>query len=418
MTTTTTAAAQDSAGTARPWDLLGAAPHSPVRAAVAERLFRHAVRALPVRVALAGGDVLGAGGPDSPLMRVEDPKAFFHRLGVDAKIGFGESYMAGEWTSADPAELLTPFAARIATLVPAPLQRARRWVEARQPSTERGTVTGARENIHRHYDLSNDVFATFLDETMTYSAALFPPGGDDLGAAQVRKIDRILDLAAVGRDTELLEIGTGWGSLAARAARRGARVTTLTLSAEQQRLAQKSLAEDGLADRVEVRLADYREITGRFDAVVSVEMIEAVGREFWPDYVGALDRLVAPGGRIGLQAITMPHDRMLATDGAYTWIHKYIFPGGRLPSVEALEAAFDEHTGLRRTERHSFGPSYATTLQHWRQRFLERWDEVRALGFSERFRRTWEFYLAYSEAGFRSGYLDVWQLGYRKPAQG
>ena len=416
--TTTTTAAQHSASAAPPWDLLGGPPRSPVRAAIAERLFRHAVRTLPVRVALAGGEVLGAGGPDAPLMRVEDPAAFFHRLGADAKVGFGESYMAGEWTSPEPAELLTPFAARIATLVPAPLQRARRWVDARQPSAERGTLAGARENIHRHYDLSNDVFATFLDETMTYSAALFPPSGDDLAAAQTRKIDRILDLAAVGEGTELLEIGTGWGSLAGRAARRGARVTTLTLSAEQQRLAQELLAEEGLADRVEVRLADYREVTGQFDAVVSVEMIEAVGRDFWAEYVTALDGLVAPGGRIGLQAITMPHDRMLATSSSYTWIHKYIFPGGQLPSIEALEAAFDAHTGLRRTERHSFGPSYATTLRHWRQRFLSRWDEVRALGFSERFRRMWEFYLAYSEAGFRSGYLDVWQLGYRKPAQG
>ncbi|GAB3683971.1 class I SAM-dependent methyltransferase [Saccharopolyspora tripterygii] len=416
--TTTTTAAQHSASATPPWDLLSGPPRSPVRAAIAERLFRHAVRTLPVRVALAGGEVLGAGRPDSPLMRVEDPAAFFHRLGADAKVGFGESYMAGEWTSPEPAELLTPFAARIATLVPAPLQRARRWVDARQPSAERGTLAGARENIHRHYDLSNDVFATFLDETMTYSAALFPPGGDDLGTAQTRKIDRILDLAAVGEGTELLEIGTGWGALAGRAARRGARVTTLTLSAEQQRLAQKLLAEEGLADRVEVRLADYREVTGQFDAVVSVEMIEAVGREYWPEYVTALDRLVAPGGRIGVQAITMPHDRMLATSSSYTWIHKYIFPGGQLPSIEALETAFDAHTGLRRTERHSFGPSYATTLRHWRQRFLSRWDEVRELGFSESFRRMWEFYLAYSEAGFRSGYLDVWQLGYRKPAQG
>ncbi|TWF92941.1 SAM-dependent methyltransferase [Saccharopolyspora dendranthemae] len=416
--TTTTTAAQHSASATPPWDLLGGPPRSPVRAAIAERLFRHAVRTLPVRVALADGEVLGAGGPESPLMRVEDPAAFFHRLGADAKVGFGESYMAGEWTSPEPAELLTPFAARIATLVPAPLQRARRWVDARQPSAERGTLVGARENIHRHYDLSNDVFATFLDETMTYSAALFPPSGDDLAAAQARKIDRILDLAAVGEGTELLEIGTGWGSLAGRAARRGARVTTLTLSAEQQRLAQELLAEEGLADRVEVRLADYREVTGQFDAVVSVEMIEAVGREYWSEYVTALDRLVAPGGRIGLQAITMPHDRMLATSSSYTWIHKYIFPGGQLPSIEALETAFDTHTGLRRTERHSFGPSYATTLRHWRQRFLSRWDEVRDLGFSERFRRMWDFYLAYSEAGFRSGYLDVWQLGYRKPAQG
>ncbi len=403
-------------GTLPPWDALGTAPHSPARARIAEELFRHAVRRLPVRVALAGGERLGAGDDRSPLMRVLDPAAFFHRLGVDAKIGFGESYMAGEWTSPDPAALLTPFAERMARLVPRPLQTLRRWVDAPKPDSERNTAPAARRNVQRHYDLSNDVFAAFLDETMTYSSGLFRPGVTDLTEAQHHKIDHALDMAGVGDGTSLLEIGTGWGSLALRAARRGARVTTVTLSEEQLRLARDRVDAAGLGHLVDARLCDYRDVEGRFDAVISVEMIEAVGAEYWPAYFRALDRLLVPGGRAAVQAITMPHDRMLATRGSYTWIHKYIFPGGELPSVPAVERSLAAHTGLTIGERHAFGASYAETLRQWRLRFLERWDDVASLGFSDRFRRMWEFYLAYSEAGFRAGYLDVWQFGVEKPA--
>ncbi|MBK0868098.1 MULTISPECIES: cyclopropane-fatty-acyl-phospholipid synthase family protein [unclassified Saccharopolyspora] len=397
-----------------PWEALEAAPDSPARAYLAEKLFRHAVRDLPVQIALAGGERLGSGGAGSPLMRITDPAAFFHRLGADSKIGFGESYMAGEWESPEPADLLTPFAERLPRLVPKPLQGLRRWVDPPKLAAERNTAAGSRRNIERHYDLSNDVFAAFLDETMTYSSGLFAPGRD-LAAAQRAKLDAVLDLAGVGADTRLLEIGTGWGSLALRAAERGAQVTTLTLSTEQRELAQKRLAEAGLADRVDVQLRDYRDAEGGYDAIVSVEMIEAVGAEYWPGYFRALDRLLAPGGRIGLQAITMPHDRMLASRRSRTWIHKYIFPGGELPSLQAIERCVRRHTGLRGIERHSFGPSYATTLHTWRNRFIENRERIAELGFGERFRRMWEFYLAYSEAGFRSGYLDVWQLGFGKP---
>ncbi|MBE9373832.1 class I SAM-dependent methyltransferase [Saccharopolyspora sp. HNM0983] len=397
------------------WDALQGPPHSPLRARAAEALFRRVVADLPVRVALAGGERLGAGGADAPLMRVPDPAGLFHRLGADSKIGFGESYMAGEWDSPDPAALLTPFAARMSTLVPRPLQALRRWVDPRKPAAERNTPAGARSNISRHYDLSNEVFATFLDETMTYSAALFRPGIEDLAAAQRLKIDRILDAAGVRTGTRLLEIGTGWGELALRAAARGAQVTTLTLSHEQKALTERRIRAAGLQERVAVHLRDYRDERGRYDAVVSVEMIEAVGAEYWPDYFRALDALVAPGGRVALQAITMPHRRVLATRGTYTWIHKYVFPGGEIPSVEAIEQHVAQLTRLRVRERESFGASYAETLHRWRTRFLERWDDVAALGFSTNFRRMWEFYLAYSEAGFRAGYLDVHQLVFGEP---
>jgi cyclopropane-fatty-acyl-phospholipid synthase len=345
------------------------------------------------------------------VMRIVRPAAFFHRLGAGSKIGLGESYMVGDWTSTDLADLLTPFAAKLSTLIPPALQRiGRRFAEARQPSEEVNTVEGSRENIHRHYDLSNDLFATFLDETMSYSSAWFAEDGDDLVHAQHRKIDGILDMAGVRSGAHILEIGTGWGGLAVQAARRGARVTTLTISAEQARLAEERIAAAGVADRVQVLLRDYREAQGSYDAVVSVEMVEAVGEQYWPTFFASLDRLLRPGGRVGLQAITMPHDRMVVSKNDYTWISKYIFPGGLIPSVEAIEQNLADHTGLRIAERRSLGPDYARTLAHWRETFLARWQDVAALGFDETFRRMWEFYLAYCEAGFRVGYLDVFQL--------
>lgn len=388
--------------------VLPAPPCSPFRAWAAERLFRHAAKDLPVTVSFPDGVTIGRGGPE---LRIVRPAAFFHRLGAHANVGFGEAYMAGDWTSPEPAAALTPFAARMATLVPAPLQVLRRWVDTRRPVTERNTPDGARENIHRHYDLSNELFEAFLDESMSYSSGWFEPG-DDLHAAQLRKIDGVLDYAGVTAGSRVLEIGTGWGALAIRAARRGATVTSLTISVEQQRLARERVATAGVADRVTVSLSDYRAATGTYDAVVSVEMVEAVGEEFWPEYFGTLARVLAPGGRVGLQAITMPHDRLLATRRSSNWIQKYVFPGGLVLSVPVIEEQA-ARAGLAVVRRRSLGPHYARTLAQWRSRFLAARDRVAALGFDEVFERLWEFYLAYSEAGFRSGYLDVWQFGLR-----
>ncbi len=395
------------------WPGLHDVPHVPLRAGAARAVFRRAVGRLHLRVLLPNGQSLGSADPDAPTMRIHRPGSFFHRLGAGGLIGFGESYLVGDWDADDRggglAGVLTAFAARLTTLVPAPLQRLRRWYDARPPADEDNSVRGARENIHRHYDLSNDLFGLFLDETMTYSSAWFEPG-DSLADAQRRKIDGILDLARVGPDTDLLEIGTGWGALSIRAAQRGARVTTLTISTEQRDLAVRRIAEAGLADRVDVRLTDYRQADGRYDAVVSVEMIEAVGEAYWPVYFGTIDRLLRPDGRVGLQAITMSHDRMLATRHSYSWIHKYIFPGGLIPSLTAIEQTLRTHTGLRVVERRDLGSHYAETLRQWRERFSTRWEDISALGFDGVFRRMWEFYLAYCEAGFRTGYLDVSQL--------
>ncbi|MFI6353603.1 class I SAM-dependent methyltransferase [Streptomyces sp. NPDC050743] len=397
------------------WPDVAAVPRAswPVRA-VTGAVVGRALRRLPLRVRFADGATLGPGGP---LIEVRDPKAFHARIGTRGLIGFGESYMAGEWDAPDLVGALTVLAAHAANLIPPRLQRLRGAWAQRQPDAQRNTPDGSRTNISRHYDLSNDLFALFLDETLTYSSAVFrgfPADWSLLAAAQHRKIDRLLDLAGVGEGTRLLEIGTGWGELALRAAARGAHVTSLTLSKEQRELALERVREAGYADRVAIELCDYREARGTYDAVVSVEMIEAVGVEFWPVYFRTLDERLAPGGLVALQAITMPHERMLAARDTYTWIQKYIFPGGLIPSTTAIEQAVRDHTTLAVAVRDGFGAHYAETLRLWRERFTGQADEVAALGFDATFRRLWTFYLAYSEAGFRSGYLDVQQYLFTK----
>ncbi|TCN52336.1 cyclopropane-fatty-acyl-phospholipid synthase [Rhodococcus sp. SMB37] len=396
-----------------------AGPRARIAAVVADRLFRRAAARLDLRVEYPDGTVLGVGPPDRilPRMIIRRPTDFARRLGAGGLIGFGESYMAGDWTASDPVAVLTPFAAEMGSLIPRPLQRLRRAFVPNHPVSEWNTEDNTPSNVSRHYDLSNALFETFLDETMTYSSALFdefPAHGDTLAEAQRRKIDRLLDTAQVGPGTQLLEIGTGWGELSVRAAQRGATVRSVTLSVEQQTLARRRVAEAGLSDRVRIDLLDYRAVDGEYDAIVSVEMIEAVGYDYWPTYFRSLDRLLRPGGLVALQAITMPHDRMTETRDTYTWIHKYVFPGGMLPSTESIDVTTRALTSLRTVDRLQFGEHYAETLRLWRERFVAHADQVADIGFDATFRRMWEFYLAYSEAGFRSGYLDVQQIVFRK----
>jgi cyclopropane-fatty-acyl-phospholipid synthase len=403
------------------WPDVAVAEGSPARATVARALFTRAVAALPLRVRFPDGRLLGAGTQAAPVMVLHRPREFFRRIGASGLIGFGESYLAGDWDCADLTGLLTVFAAHAADLIAPGLQRLRTLAVRRWPTGDQQTRDGARRNIGRHYDLSNELFALFLDETMTYSSALFATRGDApcgpplaaehlLADGQRRKIDSLLDRAGVGPGCRLLEVGTGWGELAIRAAHRGATVVTVTISREQQALAARRVAEAGLAGRVWVELRDYRDLDGTFDAICSCEMLEAVGDRYWDGYFRALDRHLAPGGRIGLQTITMPHDRMLATRHTYTWIQKYIFPGGLLPSLPAIENSLASQTRLRITARTDFGPHYAETLRIWRDRFTAHADQVARLGFDDVFARMWTFYLCYSEAGFRSGYLGVSQL--------
>ena len=356
-----------------------------VSARIARRLFRAAVRRLPVTVR-EGSDSTKSWGMGGPEMRIQRPAEFYTRLGRDGLIGFGEAYLTGAWDAEDLGGFLTVLAADLPSLVPAPLQALRAAYVRRPPRAHKNTQDNTRDNIAHHYDLSNDLFRLFLDETMSYSSGLYdtsvvdrgdhlqaaPPEGNDtesLNEAQVRKMDRLLDQTGVGEGSRVLEIGTGWGELAIRAAARGATVHSVTLSKEQVDLAEQRVAEAGYADQVTLELSDYRDIQGSYDAIVSVEMIEAVGHEFWSTYFRTIDRLLAPGGRVGIQAITMPHDRMLATRNTWTWINKYIFPGGFLPSVTAIDEVTRADTTLRLTERLSFGQHYAETLMRWDQAF-------------------------------------------------
>ncbi|HVV77820.1 MAG TPA: cyclopropane-fatty-acyl-phospholipid synthase family protein [Mycobacteriales bacterium] len=397
------------------WPDMAPPPPARLRAAIARAVMRRVGRRAGLRVELPDGSHFGP--DDAPLMQIRSPEFFFTRLGRDGKVGFGESFMAGDWDAPNLAAAIEPLARNVDSLIPRWMQRIRAVYEARQPAAEDNDRAGARRNIHRHYDLSNDLFGLFLDETMTYSSALFDdPATESLTTAQHRKIDRLLDQARVTEGSRVLEIGTGWGELAIRAARRGASVTTITLSDEQAALAVERAKAAGVAGLVDVRLCDYRDVDGTYDAVVSVEMIEAVGERWWPTYFQVLDRRLAPDGTIGLQAIVMPHRRMMAARRSYSWIHKYIFPGGIIPSIDAIKDTVAKRTSLQIVEAKQFGRSYAETLRRWQDRFVAATDALGALGFDETFRRMWTFYLAYCEAGFRAGYLDVVQLTLKRPA--
>jgi cyclopropane fatty-acyl-phospholipid synthase-like methyltransferase len=283
-----------------------------------------------------------------------------------------------------------------------------------------GTVIGAGDAtapalvIHRPDRLARRMgrygLIGFGDQTMTYSSALFrrlPASWPDLADAQQHKIDRVLDAAGVGPGTRLLEIGSGWGELCIRAAARGADVRSVALSERQLWLARQRIAAAGQSDRVRIDLRDYRDVGGNYDAMISVEMIEAIGFHAWPHYFRMLDRLLRPNGRLAIQTITMPHDRMLATRNTRTWTQKYIFPGGLIPSARAI---------LEITDKLSLREHYAETLRLWRERFLQRRKTLGHIGFDEVFARMWELYLAYAEAGFRSGYLDVYQWTFASEA--
>lgn len=406
-----------------PEEVMPSVRPSAVRGVLARRIFDYAADRVHATVRWPDGSVTGGGSHDTgaPVFEIVHPDQFFARLARDYKIGFGEAYMAGDWRAADGhdlADVLEPWATRLTELVPKGLQRLRGLADLSAPPVQRNSLEGSKTNIEAHYDLSNELFSRFLDPSLTYSSALFaqtePPLRGDLQEAQQRKLDSILDMAGVREGTRVLEIGSGWGSLLLRAAQRGAHVTSITLSSEQLALAQERVDAAGLSEHVDLRLQDYRDVRGEFDAVVSIEMIEAVGREFWPTYFAAIDSLLAPGGTAAIQAITMGHRQMLATQKSHSWILKYIFPGGMLPSLRAIDEALDRHTGLQVTQDLSFGQHYGETLQRWRERFAANWEEIRPHGFDERFRRMWEFYLGYCEAGFRSEYIGVHQLQLRR----
>jgi len=281
------------------------------------------------------------------------------------------------------------------------------------PTAEENSVDGARRNVQAHYDLDTALFELFLDQTMTYSSGWFD-GSGDLGYAQIRKIDAVLDLARVQSGTRLLDIGCGYGALAIRAAQRGAVVTGITLSETQLMHAIYRADKLGLQNQATFLLEDYRDHQGNYDAITSVEMIEAVGSAYWPAFFSTLDRLVKAGGYCCLQVVTFPHDVMRATRGSYSWVDRYIFPGGELPSLEEIALLAKKYTGFDISLVRRLNDSYARTLEAWRENFLAAAIDVHDLGFDDRFVRLWALYFSYFEAGFRARYCDVWQVGMEK----
>lgn len=403
------------------WPEVFTVPSGPVAAAsalVADRLIRRAVAGLPIRLVYPDGTVVGTGDATAPALIVNEPDRLARRVGRYGMVGFGESFMAGEWESTDLVGLLT-------ALTPAFDGMGRGWLSQVKPvvlAAQRRSPRPSREehlrNTAAHFeDVSSDLFVEFLDETMTYSSAFFerlPASWLDLAGAQRRKIDRLLDAAGVGPGTRLLELGTGWGELCIRAAARGAEVHSVTPSDRQAWLARKRVVAAGRSDRVRIDVCDYRDIEGSYDAVISVEMIEAVGHRSWRGFLQSIDRLVKPGGSVVIQAIVSPHAQMVAARDSQTWLQKYIFPGGTVPSAKAILDLTRRHTGLRPVDMLSLRDHYAETLRLWREQFLQRRKTLKHIGFDEIFARMWELYLAEREARFRSGNLNVYQWAFVK----
>lgn len=396
-----------------------AAPFAPAAWAGRLVLSRLLTRLLAGRLVIrlpGGGEVAGEGanpGPEAVLvLHSWRPLVALLRRG---DIGFAESFMAGEWTSPDLPALIElaalnqtglgrvldgGLAARIAN-------RLRHGLRANSPGR-------ARRNIEAHYDLGNDFYARWLDAGMTYSAALFTDSGMSLEAAQAAKQDRVLDLLELSGEERVLEIGCGWGGLAERLLGCAGQVTGLTLSPAQLTYAAARLGTACAEGRADLRLQDYRATTGVFDRIVSIEMLEAVGEEFWPVYFATLHRCLVPGGTAVLQVITISEDKFDAYRRTPDFIQLYVFPGGMLPTVRLMQAQIAA-AGLILDHQACFGADYATTLATWRQNFHAAAPDLRAAGMAESFLRRWDYYLAYCEAGFRAGAIDVGLYRLRKP---
>jgi cyclopropane-fatty-acyl-phospholipid synthase len=351
----------------------------------------------------------GLPGPDGRLI-VRDFR-FVSRVLASADIGFGEGYMAGEWDTPDLSALLEAFTVnfdRLEKLIQGNL--VMRAVNRIAHGFNRNTRRGARRNIHAHYDLGNAFYARWLDPSMTYSSARFERPDQSLSDAQRHKYATLARAIGLEPGRHVLEIGCGWGGFAEFAAKEvGARVTALTISPAQHEFARQRLYDQGLAEKTEVRLMDYRDVEGQFDHVASIEMFEAVGEAYWPAYFAKVRDVLSPGGRAGLQIITIRDELFRAYRLRSDFLRKYIFPGGMLPSEGRLREEVDR-AGLEWRTIARFGQNYAETLSQWAASFETAWDEIRKLGFDERFRRLWHFYLSYCEAGFRAERTDVVQL--------
>lgn len=358
----------------------------------------------------------GGEGPECADIRILDPKTP-KRLLTGGAMAFAETWMEGGWETTDLSALLRLLAKGQPAIGPVArgASRVLRAMDHAAHSLRKNTPENARKNIREHYDLSNDLYAAFLDPSLTYSAALFSESGEELLPAQLRKIDRMIGLMDPKPGDHVLEIGSGWGACAIRLAQtRGCRVTSLTLSDEQAREARARVEKAGLGHLVEIRLQDYRDVTETFDHVISVEMIEAVGHEFLPVYFQTVDERLKPGGRFLLQAITIPDERYRDYCRSSDFIRKHIFPGGHLPSPGVITEHIREHTRLRETNMLEFGAHYAETLRRWRDAFTANRRRVQSLGFDETFHRKWLYYFSYCEAGFDTGMIHVRQYSFEK----
>ena len=329
-------------------------------------------------------------------------------------IAVAESYMDGDWDSPDVGAFLELFLVNTdvgsnfsngARGVLRLVEKFRHWMNA-------NTKTGSKRNISAHYDLGNAFYKEWLDPTMTYSSALYSTGASDLQSAQRAKYRALADAAGIKAGHHVLEIGCGWGGFAEYAAGEiGCKVTGLTISREQLAFANERMRNAGLSDKVEIKFQDYREEKGLYDRIVSIEMFEAVGEKYWPAYFSQLQRCLKPGGKAGLQIITIKPEAYREYRANPDFIQKYVFPGGMLPTREHL-IDLGRKVGLKMSGDFGFGLDYARTLAEWRQRFWSVWDKVEPLGFDARFKRLWEFYLYYCEAGFRARNIDVRQIVY------
>ena len=348
-------------------------------------------------------------GPEGRLI-VRDFR-FIHRVLRTGTVGFGEGYMAGEWDTPDLSRVLEVLALNFAKFEGVsfgnPFGTALNMLSH---TLRRNSRQGSKRNIQAHYDLGNAFYSRWLDSSMTYSAARFDSPNETLPDAQQRKYQTLATAMGLKPDHHVLEIGCGWGGFAEYAAREvGARVTAITISQEQFEFARRRMFEQGLAERADIRLIDYRDVEGQFDRVASIEMFEAVGQRYWPTYFDKVREVLKPGGRAGLQIITIRDELFDHYRRTPDFIQKYIFPGGMLPSEARLRPAI-ERAGLTWGQVSRFGGHYAETLALWAQRFEAAWEDIRTLGFDERFRKLWRFYLSYCEAGFRTERTDVVQL--------
>ena len=332
------------------------------------------------------------------------------RLATSGSVGWYKAWTLGEWSSPDPVKIFELFSLNATPL--GELGRAKgafRWANALAHRLRDNAPRKAKRNIAAHYDLGNDFYSAWLDSTMTYSSARFAEPAASLEDAQLHKIHTLLDRLDLKPGQRLLEIGCGWGTLAIEAAKRGASVVGLTLSTEQKAWADARIAAAGLADRIDIRLQDYRDVDERFDAIASVEMVEAVGTRYWPAYVDCLARNLKPGGKAALQFISIDHRLFDRYAAGADFIQAYIFPGGMLIDEPRFEALAKER-GLEWADREGFGRDYAETLRIWRMRYDAAVAGGRLAGFDDAFHNLWRYYLMYCEGGFRGGSIDVAQV--------